>query len=187
TLAAFDDSGAPATSLYAGETLVLRGTLTPAVVGEPVAVSLGAAGLQAVTVDAVRTGGVGSFTLTFRPTVPGPVSLVAMHAADAVAGAGASAPLVVGVTAVGRPGRGCERPATLARASPAHRPAAPRGPLHRGALLWPGARVHVPAHTVARLRRGRGGYRLRGGRVAIECRAVRLVSGRLRASNGRVL
>jgi hypothetical protein len=184
TLQAFDDAGAPASTLHAGETLVLRGTLAPAVAGEAVALLVNGAGVQSATVDAVGAGAVGTFHLTLRPTAAGPLSIVALHAADAVAGGGASAPLAVVVSAVGHLGGGCQPPATLTRASTASRPSAADGPLHRGALLWPGARVHVLPHTVARLQRGRGEYRSPGGRLAVECRAVKLVAGRLRASTG---
>ena len=177
----------PVTALHAGETLVVRGTLTPAVVGEPVGVSVAfdgqALGTQAARVDAVAPSGAGTFRISLRPMRPGQLSVVARHGASPVAGGGVSAPLAVAIRMVGRSGAGCQGPATLGRVDAARPPQAGDGPLRRGALLAAGARVHVPPHAVVRLRRGTASYRSPGGRFGIECRAVKLLVGRMREVN----
>jgi hypothetical protein len=181
TLAALNDGGEPATAVHAGETLVLRGTLTPAVAGEPVAVSMALDGepLPARTA-LVAAHGAGTFETTIRPLRPGRLSLVA-HAASAGAGDGESAPLTVAITMLGRPDRACQKPATIARLDAAHPPLAGHAVLRRGALLAPGAHVRVPESATVGLRRGSARYRSPGGRLAVECHALKLLGGRLRA------
>jgi hypothetical protein len=186
TLQALNDGGEPASALHAGETLIVRGTLTPAVAGESVALSEALDGqpltTRTATVAAVAPTGAGTFETDLRPVRAGQLSVVAHHAASAVAGDSVSAPVTVAVTTVGRPAAGCRDPATLARLDPARPPLAAAAVLRRGALLAPGAHVQVPEGTTVGLRRGAARYRSPGGRFAVECQAVKLLGGRMRAA-----
>lgn len=179
TLAASNDGGEPVGALHAGETLVLTGTIAPAAVGEPVTVSVALDGrpvLQLTAlVDALDPAGAGTFHTSFRPTQPGLVSATA-----AVAGA-AAAPLAVAVSLVGHVEAGCQGPATLTREAASRLVRAADGPLRRGALIESGAHVEVPKGAGARLQRGHSRYRSAGGAIVVECRAVKVLRGRLRA------
>jgi len=183
TLEARNDGDEPASALHAGETVVVSGTLTPAAVGEPVAVFVALGGqplpVRTALVDAVAANGVGTFRTAVRPMRAGQLTLVARHAATPVAGEAVSATVVVAISAVGRSDRGCQRPATIARLDAARPPLFGTAALRRGALLAPGARVRVPQGAAVRLRRGAARYRSRGGRFTIECRALKLVGGRM--------
>ncbi len=179
TLAASNDGGEPVSALHAGETLVLTGTISPAAVGEPVTVSVALDGRPVrqltASVDALDQAGAGTFHTSFRPTQPGLVS------ATAAAAGAAAAPLAVAVSLVGHIEEGCQGPATLTRERASRLVRAADGPLRRGALIEPGARVAVPKGAGVRLRRGRARYRSAGGAIVVECRAVKLLRGRLRA------
>jgi hypothetical protein len=182
-LAARDEAGQPVSALHAGERLVVHGTLTPAVVGAaiPVTVALDGQPLAALTahVDAVGPDGTGTFEASLRPTHAGLVSVTAAAAGTA------PATVAVAVTAVGHVEPGCAASVTLTRERLARPPLAGDGPLRPGALLWPGARVLVLSRGAIRLRRGRTAYRSRGAKLVVECRALKLLRGGLRALHRR--
>src|SRR5690348_4438098 len=71
TLVARNDADQPAVALHAGETVVVSGTVTPAVVGEPVVVFVALGGrplpVRTASVDAVDAHGVGTFRAMVRP------------------------------------------------------------------------------------------------------------------------
>ena len=179
TLAATNDGGEAVGALHAGETLVLAGTISPAVVGEPVTVSVALDGrplLQlTASVEALDPTGAGTFHTSLRPTQPGLVS------ATAAAAGVAAAPVAIAVSLVGHVEAGCQGPATLTRETATRLVRTADGPLRRGALIEPGAHVEVPKGAGVRLRRGRARYRSAGGALVVECRAVKLLRGRLRA------
>jgi hypothetical protein len=185
TLEARNDDGGSTIALHAGETLILSGTLSPAVLGEAVVVSVvldgGPLAAQTAVIGAVAPNGVGTFQAQLRPMRPGQLSVVARHAASPIAGEATSPPLAVAITAVGRSQPGCQGPATLARLDASRPPRVGDGPLRRGALLALGARVEIPGGTSVRLRRGTARYRSSGGRFTVECGALKLLSGRMRA------
>jgi hypothetical protein len=179
TLEARDDADQPISALHAGETLVLRGTSTPAAVGEPIAISATLDGQplleRTAQVDAVGPNGAGTFQMSLRITRAGQLSVLARHAAAA------SVPVELSISMVGRVEGGCQGPATLTRLVASSPPRVRDVPLRRGALLEPGARVRERQGAVIRLRRGNATYRSPGGELAVECRALKLLRGRIRA------
>jgi hypothetical protein len=187
TLQSFNDADQPVSALHAGETLRLRGTLTPAAVGESIAIAVALEGrpLAELTgqIGSVDPNGVGAFRTSLRPTRAGDLSLRAHHPASAMSGEASSVPLELTITAVGRAEAGCRGPATLIRSVASRPPRSLDVPLRRGALLEPGARVRVPMGAAIRLRRGTATYRSPGGRLAVECGALRVLSGRIRVVN----
>jgi hypothetical protein len=180
TLEARDETGRQVSALHTGERLVLHGTVTPAVLGEPIAVSvaLGTRPLleASARIDSVDADGVGTFRTSLRPTRGGELSAVARRGA----GGATSAPLGLPIRTLGRARAGCQGPVALTGLAASRPPRATGGRLRRGALLEPGVRLVVPDNAAVQLRRDAVSYRVVGGRILVECRGltVRLPRGR---------
>jgi hypothetical protein len=182
TVSVRDGAGRPVRSLHVGERLVVHGTLAPAAVGEPLTVTVTGPRGQVVrtpSVSSVDPSGSGAFRTSLRATAPGVLTVVA------VAGDVTSNPVTVSVARVGRPMPGCGGPATVAGERSSRPPRSNAGPLRKGALLWPGAVVRLRPHARVRLQRGQARYRTAVGRFRVDCRALELLRGSMRATAAR--